>query len=127
MDEFFRTVGVQTLAGLAHPTNTYNSGKYKINDYTIGVLIIYDENYVTELELTKEGSFFTNIRVVKDNDWVSPFAGIELIKDAALDYINSNSDKEHQSLFEKKINKTISEMDGRDLACLILSLKWLNY
>ena len=31
------------------------------------------------------------------------------------------------SLFEKKINKTIEEMDGVDLACLTLTLNWLDY
>lgn len=126
MSNFFKNSGVATIAELAHPTNTYKSGYYNVYSNKIWVKIYYD-GYTTELEITRDGNFFTNIYVISDDDFITPFTGIELIKDVALDIIKDNSDENNKSAFQKKINKTISEMNGKELACLILTLNWLDY
>lgn len=126
ISDFLKNKGVEVLAGLAHPSNTYKSGSYNVYSDKVCVKIYYD-GYTTELDIKRDGNFFTGINVISDDDFITPFAGIELLKDIALDIVKDNSDEQNKSAFQKKINKKISEMNGKDLACLILSLNWLDY
>lgn len=126
MDDFFKYKGVKVLASLAHPTNTFKSGSYEIYSSAVYVNIYY-ESYTTKLKITRDGNFFTKTDVIEDNDFVAPFAMVELIKDLALELIVNSEDQQNKSTFEKKINKTISNMNGKDLACLVLTLNWFDY
>ena len=126
MSTFFKEKGVETLASLAHPTNTYKSGEYKVSDNKVWIKIYYD-GFTTELELKRLDNLFTDITIVSDDDFISPFIGVELIKDIAYKAIKDDTDKKNKSLFEEAINKTIENMDGEDLACLVLTLDWLEY
>ena len=127
MDSFFKYKGVKIISDCAHPTNTYVSGSYSVYDDYVWVKVQYLKR-PTIVKIYRSGSFFTGIYVIEDDDpWMSPFGAIELIKDIVYNIITSDSDKKNQSLFEKKINKTISEMNGKDLTCLYLTLEWWDY
>jgi len=92
MNDFFKYKGVEMLAGLAHPTDTYQKGESKVSDNKVWVKIYYD-GFTTELQLTRVDNFFTDITIISDDDFISPFAGVELIKNIALDIIKDDSDK----------------------------------
>jgi hypothetical protein len=133
MSSFFRETGVRRLAAAAHPTNTYSRGEYEVSDNFVRVKIWYDEGYITELKIKREGNFFTEITVVSDNDWAIPFFVIGTIKDMVFTLINeeeNEGDEDPKSMvqvFEKTIRKTVGDMTGKDLACLMLTLGWMAY
>jgi hypothetical protein len=126
MSTFFKERGVETLAGMAHPTNTYKTGEYRV-DYNSVWIKIYYEGFTTELELKRLDNLFTDITIISDDDFISPFIGVELIKDIAYNAIKDDTDKKNKSLFEEAIKKTFENMDGEDLACLVITLDWLGY
>lgn len=126
MDDFIRNEGGKLLAELAHPTNTFESGNFSVSASTITVNVYYEGGYYTSFEITRQGGFFTNIRIVADNDeWVSPFFMISVLKDLAIDLFQS--DPETVSKIEQQIGKELSDMDGEELACLILTAAWFGY
>lgn len=126
MSDFFKYKGVETLVEMAHPTNTYKSGEYKVSDNKVWIKIYYD-GFTTELELKRLDNLFIDITIISDDDYISPFIGVELIKDIAYKAIKNDADKKNKSLFEEAIKKTIENMDGEDLACLVITLNWLDY
>ncbi len=124
MSDYFKYKGIKSLALLAHPTNTFKTGRFEIYSDKVWVKIIY-EDYKTVLEIERENNFFTDIRVLNDNDWVTPFAGIEIIKNIAYEALEDED--EDKSKIEKRIGKAFSDMTGIEMACLILTLEWWNY
>lgn len=126
IDKFFEYEGVKLIADFAHPTNTFSSASFYVGYDHVAIGIYYEECY-TEVKIIRDGDFFTNIQVIKDTDWFSPFAATGMIKDIIWDAINSDSDREELSKFEEKINKRISDMSGKDLTCLFLTLSWWAY
>lgn len=126
MYSFFSNEGNKLLATLAHPTNTFKYAKYRVENNSVWVDIYY-EDFNTELRIKRTGDFFTKIEVIYDNDWVSPFTAIGQIKDVVLKFSEDNSDTQTKNEFERKINKVISEMNGKELTCLILTLAWIDY
>lgn len=126
MESFVYNEGIELLAKLAHPTNTFKSAKYRVESNSIWVDIYY-EGYNTELRINRSGDFFTGVEVIYDNDFVNPFSAVGLLKDLVVDYINDNSDVKTKNDFERLINKAISNMNGQDVACLIFTLAWFDY
>lgn len=127
MADFFKYEGVEILAGLAHPANTFKYAKHRVESNYVWVDIYYNDDLNTELKIERNGNFFTKIVVVYDNDFPAPFFLTGFIKDMVWELIEDNSDTQTKNDFERKINKTISEMNGKDLACLKLTFNWLDY
>lgn len=127
MGSFFKHNGVAIFANLAHPTNIYKSGRYTIYSNHIIVEINYECCY-TKLKIKRSGDVFYDIDVLSDNDWVAPFVGVELMKDLVIEAANEDSEsKEQLSAFEKKFQKSLYEMTGIELTCILLTLSWLDY
>jgi len=126
MSDFFKYKGVKMLAELVHPLNTYKSGEFKIYSDYVWVNIYY-ETYSTELKIDRIGDFFTNISVISDSNWLAPFAEIEFLQEIVLKETKDNSENKNLDEFERLIKKAVSKMDGKDYACLILTLAWLDY
>jgi hypothetical protein len=134
LNNFFYSKGVKLLAWLAHPTNTYTGGSYRVTDNYVYIDINYQDNYVTRVKIKREVSYFmkksslfTHIEVTHDNDWIAPFVGIELIKDVLMESAEDDDKETAKSFLERKIEKGINDMTGIEMACLILSFAWLDY
>jgi hypothetical protein len=126
LSSFFHQEGCELVAALAHPSNTYRYAKYEVRAQEIWVDIYYEE-YNTELKIKRKGNFFSGIEVVYDDDWVNPFAATGIIKDMVWDFINDSSDRERKENFEQLMGKKVAQMNGKELASLILTLAWLAY
>lgn len=125
MSDYFKYKGVKNIAELAHPSNNFKTGSYKIYNDRVWIKIYYLEGYYTELNLRKVGGFFTNIEIINDNDWVSPFTAIQIIKNLAYEAFKENSSEATE--FERKLGKTIYEMTASELVCFIITLDWIEY
>lgn len=126
LEHYFKSKGVESVARLAHPTNNFQTGSYKIYDNFILVDIKY-VNYTTRLKINKTGNFLTEIQVIEDNDMVSPFLAIELIKDIYTNTVRDERVGENIILrLEDVFNKGISDLSGSELACVILTLESLG-
>jgi len=127
MGSFFKYEAVNTLAGLAHPTNTYKSGQYTIYDNYILVEIYY-EQYTTKLKILRKGDYFTEIITISDNDFIPPFAGIEIIKDFLIEGTEDTEERRKlMNSFEKRFDKALLDMTGKEMACMALTINWFNY
>ena len=124
LDNFFKYEAVELLAQLAHPSNDYERGTYTINNGYVLVNIYY-KKYTTRLKVYRNGNYFTDIEVLYDNDYVTPFTATTLFKKVAdlndKDY--SSCRNNFQILFEKATKK----MSGKELACFVLTLTIHNY
>lgn len=128
MSNFFRYEGVSGLASLAHPSNTYSSGTYSVEyDYVL-VTINYKESFKTRLKIYKSGNVFTSIVVLEDTDWWPPFAAVEFLKDVILEIAREDEDsRKALSDFERSVGKALSNMTGKQLTCIFLTLGWIDY
>jgi hypothetical protein len=130
LSNFFKYVGIKTLAGLAHPTNTFKSGTFDIYSNSIVVNIKYFDGYYTKLRITKKNNLFTAIEVISDNDWASPFIAISIVKELADEAMKNSEDEdkdETKSKLEKELGKMYYEFDGIDISLFILNLDWAAY
>ena len=109
-----------------HTTNTFKYANYKIKEDYIWIDAYY-EGYNTELKLYRTGGFFTSIEVLSDNDFFEPFVAAEILKDMAWKTINSQQDQEVKTKFEQFFDKTVANMTGKELTCLLVTLAWLDY
>lgn len=127
MDSFFKHEAVKTLANLAHPTNNYKGGEYNV--YTNYVLInIFYKNYTTKLKVYRKGNYFNKIITISDNDFIPPFSGIEIIKNFLIEGTeNTEERRKLMNIFEKRFDKAILDMTGKEIACIILTINWFNY
>lgn len=126
LSDFFYEKGLALIASLAHPTNTYKSGSFQIYSDYVWVTIYYD-GYTMELKIAKNGNLFTRIETISDDDFLSPFTVIGLTKNIIYNLIRNDKDTEQKNVFQRYLNKTISDMDGEDLACLALTLNLNQY
>lgn len=126
LDHYFTNEGVKTLAKLAHPTNNFQGGRYTIYNNYILVEINY-QNYKTRLRINRAGNIFTEIDVLEDNDIVSPFLAIQLIKDIFIKEVQEKTVEEDiVSSLEVIFNKAVQDMSGIELTCIILTLEYLG-
>lgn len=123
LESFLKNQGVQLLATLAHPTNTYKRGEFSISESEILVNIYY-EHYTTKLSIKKTLGFFTSIEVLDDDDYIKPFTAVEAIKNIIIRLLKSEKGKKKKTEFEKQTNKLFKDMSGSDLACLALTLEY---
>ena len=127
MARFFEDKAVYYLADMAHPTNTYKSGTYDL--YTNYVLVnIYYEGYTTKLKVYRSGNIFTEIEVLYDNDWPPAFSFFDVIKDLAIKVLAENEESSKSlTEFERSIGKGLQDMTGKEMACAILTIGWIDY
>lgn len=125
---FFDESTRQVISEMVYPTATYSSSSIISSDHqTVRVRVNYTEGWWAILDIRHNGRIFDHIRVVDYSGFLGwpPFASLEIIKDLTMDFINSGS--EEQSQFERELNKRLYQMDGREMACLVLTLRWWNY
>ncbi len=128
MGNFFKYVGVSTLAGFAHPSNTYQSGYYNVYNNYVDVEINYNDGLYTKLRVYKKNGFFTDIKVMADNDFPPPFFFASVLKEIADEAIQYSEDEdETKNRLEEELGKAFYEFDGVDIALFLLNLKWLDY
>jgi hypothetical protein len=129
--DFLYSTGAKELAGLAHPTNTFASARWEIEDDYVYVYIEYGDDYKTNVKINISTGWFTKINVTYDNDFFPPFLAIEGMKDLILELLKDDKNKEEEkkrvSDFEKYLNKKIEDMTGKELACLYMNLIWFDY
>lgn len=127
MSDFFKYEGAKLIGNLAHPTNTFSYANFNVYDDYVWMDIYYKTQH-TELRIYKKYGMFTSISVLYDDAiFVSPFVALETMKDLVWDYINSDEDRDAKNRLEKYFDKTISEMSGKELACVIVTLAWADY
>lgn len=127
MESFFRNEGIETIALLAHPLSTFESATYEIKSDRILIDIIYTEGR-TKLSIDRQKHFFTDIDVLYDSFWISPFSAVEIIKDVALEMVNeTDQDGKIVSQFEQFFNRSLYQMSGVNIGCVILTSAWFGY
>lgn len=124
IDQFFQDHGISILANMAHPSNTFRSANWKVDNNKIWVDIYYDY-FNTELEITRSGNLFTDIKVLYDNDIVPPFGFIQLIKDTTIS--SGASENQAANQLSAYLQKKLSDMNGSEMTCMFLSGKFLTY
>ncbi len=117
-----------TLAALAHPTNTFQGGKYRIYDDMVIIEIFYEGNIRTKVRLDVNNGAVIGVHTLYDNDWFPPFLGIELMKDLLYDLAKEvDSSSKVTNSYEKWLNKTVYEFNGKEIVMLVMTLSWLGY
>lgn len=124
---FLKTQGVETLAEMAHPTNTFSGGSYSFNGSDVIIVMNYKDNVTTKVRLSTYKGWITDVTVLYDNDWFPPFLGVEMIKDVVYEIAKEESKSSNQMIsnFEKYLAKEFQSFNGREVACLALSLQFL--
>lgn len=134
-ESFFRYEGVKLLAKLAHPTNSFVSGKFTDKGSYFIVIFTGEDNWFggtvkTKLKIRKTGRFLSGLEVIYDTDIVEPFVAMDLLHEFAQDMIkdsNTRDEVETMSFMEKKLRKEFNQFNGRDIALTCLNLSWFNY
>lgn len=124
-EHFLGKGAAQVLAEMAHPFNTYDSYAYEVNSKGALVLLNYQEGYKTLVQLHCNGYFITRVEVIRDTDWATPFLAVDVIKRVLLKSMES-SDNETLQQACAMIGKQIGDMNGRELAAMVLTIRWLN-
>ena len=128
LSNFFKYQGVATLAGLAHPSNTYEYGTYVVNSDHAIVEIFYADNLYTKLKIDITNGMFTGIEVMRDNDFPAPFFLISLLKEFADEAMkNSENKNETKSRLEEELGKLYYDFNGVDISLFVLNLEWMDY
>lgn len=117
LDNFILNSGIDFLKSVTHPTNIFKGFRYNV-DYNMARVTLYYEDYYTDLKIKFNGKLVTDIIVVDDNDFIEPFASLQLIKD----FIVKLNQKKAANDFEKYIGKVIKDMTAIELACLTLTI-----
>ena len=130
LGSFLKYEGVELLADLAHPSSTYEGGSYKIYDDGVIVDIHYADGYRTKVALYTNNGWFTDIKVISDNDWVRPFFGIELLKDVLYNMLKDGDAEQSskiQSAYENWFDKSIYDFSGKNITLVAMTYNWANY
>lgn len=124
ISNFLYYAGARQLATLAHPTNTFRS--FEQAPYNGGTLvrITYDE-CATLLFLQHLGRVVYSIEVVQDNDFPGPFVATSFFKNLTIDTLK-NMSEDMKTTLENRIGSSLREMDGKQLACFLLSANWMR-
>lgn len=127
-ENFFKYVGVKTLATLAHPTNTFISGEYSISPGYVVVKINYEGGIFTKLRIDKRNGIYSKLTILEDSDFFSPFLAITLIKSIVDNEMkNSDSANETKSLLERELGKLYYQFNGEDVSLFLLNMYRFNY
>lgn len=130
---FFKNGGAALISKLAHPTNSFESASWKFYDDILTIEIISEDNFFggqvnTTVSFSRQGYFFTGIRVDRDTDSVPPFTAIAILKEILNESIREydRAQGEMISAFERYLNKSITEMNAYEASLLILSLAFFS-
>lgn len=127
MESFFKKKGIELVAFLAHPTNTYDFGTVKVYRNSVRIKIYY-EGYTTEVSVKRNKDVFYEVEVLKDTDWVAPFGTLSLIKGKIVEVMKENPEfYENKTKFERYIQRKFEQMSGTQLTAMFLTLLWLEY
>lgn len=117
--------GGEIIANMAHPTNTYRGCYYEKNSDHLLVKLEY-KKCVTELMFYVIGDIFYKVEVLRDTDFYPTFKAVENIK-SFLYQVMENEYPETVAAIEEKIGTKVRDMNGKQLACMALTLSWLSY
>lgn len=118
------------ISKLAHPTNDYIESYVNSDDY---LLITSKSNFTDSRQKLKIyiSEDFQNFEIISDDSFILAFAALELIKDVFVDIIKDfredTSHSEEQNQLALKFLNKIGEMDGQQLAYVIVLIKWIDY
>jgi len=119
---------IKNLAWMAHPSNTFRYGySNKISNNKTLITINYYDGYQTTLKVSRYGNYITNIEVAQNKDWAPAFLFVTLIKNFLIGILESDREKEDVSFFEKYFKKKLKDMNGINMACIYLTVSWVNY
>jgi hypothetical protein len=119
-DNFLVNKGIDFLRNFAHPLDDFKFSTYTV-DYGSMRIAIYYDGYVTDLRIKYLGSMIYQMSILYDNDFIVPFKSIEAIRDFIQSQDNQNK---YSGELEQYLNKTVSEMNGAELACVGLTILW---
>ena len=129
MENYFHNSGVVNLAGFAHPSDTYLRGTHTFYDGFVIIDIFYADNYHTKLRVDLGGLFyFKKIEVLEDNDFISPFSGVELLMNLAIKAAK-NQRKEYNQVvgyLANTLGKTVENWDGKDWTLCFLIMDYYS-
>jgi hypothetical protein len=114
------------LGGAAHPFDTHLGSRYSINYNEALVTLYFNDGYYTHLRIKTEYNFLTiSPEDARDYncDLCPAFGGLFLLKEAVLKQDNAGE----KSKFERYIGKLLNDMNGYEVASLILTLMWWSY
>jgi hypothetical protein len=120
----------ELISRLAHPTNEYIDAYVDSNDYLViaSKSVFTDSRQRLKIFISQD---FKTFEVISDDSFVPAFAAIGLIKDLLIDIIKDFSEdsthSEEQNQFVRTVLDKIDEMDGQQLAYVIVLLKWIDY
>lgn len=123
---FMERQGGKVIANIAHPTNTYKNCSYELTNSWVVATVYYTEGYSTKVMLYLEDGVFNKLSVLSDSDFFPPFLASEGIKNFLYDSLQSQSPTTIQEL-ESAIGKSIRNMDGKDLCCVLFTISFWDY
>lgn len=128
-ETFLKYEGVETLAGLAHPTSTFQSGSYTIYENALDVTMKFTDGVTTKVRLYVNKGWVSDMKVLYDNDWWPPFSGIELIKDVLYEMIKKDMDTSNQVVqaFEQHLGRPIQNCSGKQFSGVVMTLAYFAY
>ena len=127
MDTYFSRKGVVLLAQCAHPTNTFESGTYDVEDGYVLVNIVYKGGIHTRLKVSRGKYYFTRISVLMDDDFVNPFSFLQSLLRIVLDQYKDSANKDEiQRNVENMVNRKLQEWTGSDWALFIINLDYFS-
>ena len=128
-ETYLKHEGVETIASLAHPTNTYKKGYFTMQPDGAVVEIHYGDRVKTKLKLTIVKGWVTSIDVLYDNDWWPPFAGTALIKDVLYEMAKEdlNTSNNIISQFENYMGGTFQSFSGEQVSMALITLGYAIY
>jgi len=126
---FLKSEGYETLAAMAHPSNTFWYGTHEIVRDGAVINIYYANDIHTEIKVYQNSQGLVyDLYVISENDWFPPFLGAELIKDLLYDFVKEiDGSTEVTSAYEKYFNRAMYEWSGKQMAITAMSLSWLSY
>lgn len=130
LTDYFKNRGVYTLAGLAHPSNVYQGGKFWIYDDYVIIDIYYENDVRTRVKLDYNGNYFNGVSVLYEGDWFPSFLGIKMIKNFLLELsesMDTEAKGQMQTTYERWLNKKFYEFTGEEMTLLIMTLDWYDY
>ncbi len=130
---FFKNGGASMISTLAHPTNSFQSASWEFYDDIVTIEILSEDSFFggevyTTVSFSRQGYFFTGIRVDRDSDSVPPFTAIAILKEMLNESIREYNREQGKmiSAFERYFNKGITEMNAYQASLVMLSMAFLS-
>lgn len=130
---FFKNGGASMISTLAHPTNTFKSASWEFYDHIVTIEIVSEDNFFggdvyTTVSFSREGYFFTGIRIDNDSDLVPPFTAIAILKEMLNELIQEYNTEQGEMIgaFERYFNRGLTEMNAYQVSLIYLSVAFLS-